>query len=279
MSRKWTGAFLSLLALVSLALVWWLVIASAPAALAGDAVQSGPTPDGLPGESREGGLGSPDISFIESPSPTCSRPVKGTNACYIRWVSLAVSTSPAEYIISMTVSIDGRLRAYYNGFFQNSMSVPYLMAPSGFRVDCGLPGSGGNPALGQDYTYVIRARDTLGLNATNTGTVYCPSDLVSIDRLTLEGASKGYVQKGYLFDAAILPDTATLPVTYTWWATDLITQTQVGGLNSSLSLTWNSPGLKTVTIQAKNQSNTMSTSTTIDIRLYQVFLPLIQRRN
>jgi hypothetical protein len=76
----------------------------------------------------------------------------------------------------MTVAIDNRLRANYQGFFQNSMYIPPNLMEPGLRVACGARGTSGNPYLGRAYAYTIRARETGGLRSANYGTVYCPAD-------------------------------------------------------------------------------------------------------
>ncbi len=122
----------------------------------------------------------PAISFIDSPSPTCYLPAPGTGACYIQWEYLSVTTAASSYIISMTVAIDGNLRAYHTGFFQTAMTIPAGMTTPGYKVTCGQPGSGGVPDWGKIYTYQIRARDTAGLSAINYGSVRCPADTVTL---------------------------------------------------------------------------------------------------
>jgi hypothetical protein len=149
-------------------LVWQL-----PAASMADA---NPTNSGLP--QRE--VDAPAISTIDSPSPTCYLPAPGTGTCYIQWEYLSVTAAASSHIISMTVSIDDQLRAYHGGFFQTSMFIPSQMAAPGYRVTCGLPGSGGLPGWGTVYPFQIRARDTAGLPAANFGSVRCPADAVTI---------------------------------------------------------------------------------------------------
>ena len=87
-----------------------------------------------------------------------------------------VSASTSQYIISMTVSIDGQLRAYHAGFFQTSMYIPGDMLRPGFKVACGWRGASGAPELGYSYDYVIRAAETGGLKAANYGRITCPAD-------------------------------------------------------------------------------------------------------
>jgi hypothetical protein len=119
----------------------------------------------------------PDISFIDSPSATCQRSMPGTGQCTIQWTYLNVSASTSQYVISMTVEIDGRLRAYHSGFFQASMYIPGDMYGDGFRVTCGKPDANG---WGNTYAYTLRARETGGLSAANYGSVTCPGDMVSV---------------------------------------------------------------------------------------------------
>lgn len=120
--------------------------------------------------------GAPAISFIDSPTAECYGPLEELDVCYVQWGMLNVSASPSQYIERMTVMIDGRMRAYYGGFFQTSMTVTPSMHPAGFKVRCGTAGAGGNPEFGFQYAYTIRARETGGLTAANYGTAICPAE-------------------------------------------------------------------------------------------------------
>lgn len=137
------------------------------------------TPSSIDAPRREA-PGVPSISFIDSPNAICYRPEEGTGACYILWDYISVSATSPAYIISMTVEIDQRIRAYHAGFFQTSMYIPGDIYGNGFRVNCGLPGTSGTATLGKTYNYVIRARETGGLGSTNYGSVACPADTVKI---------------------------------------------------------------------------------------------------
>ena len=180
-SRKWISALAGLLALAGLAIAWGTIIervaAGPPVALVAMATREGPQP---PRREIQGESESPTISFIDNPTATCYRPIAGAGECYIQWNYLSVAASSPSYIISMTVSIDGRLRANHSGFFQTSMFVPGDMYDPGFRVTCGLPGAGGVAGMGNTYSYIIRARETSGLAAANYGSVTCPADVVQV---------------------------------------------------------------------------------------------------
>ncbi len=151
-------------------LVWELPTAAA----------AGPAGPPQPGRERTADPGAPAISFIESPNPTCTRPVAGTGICYIEFGYLYVTAATNNYILSMTVTIDDRLRAYHGGFFQSTMFIPSDMTAPGYRVSCGAPGSAGRPDMGRSHSYIIRARESGGLSAANYGSVTCPADVVRL---------------------------------------------------------------------------------------------------
>lgn len=171
MSRKWLSLAMVVLTVTALAVAVNVLAARAAKGLAPVVVVEETA------EARreiQSEIDSPTISFIDSPSATCYRASVGT--CYIEWSYLSVSASASQYIISMTVSIDDRIRAYHAGFFQNSMYIPGNMLEPGFKVACGWPGASSVPELGYTHNYVIRAAETGGLKAANYGTVTCPAD-------------------------------------------------------------------------------------------------------
>jgi hypothetical protein len=143
------------------------------------ALAAGPATQDPGGESHretDAVPGIPSISFIDSPTAACYGPLAEINTCYIQWSSLQVSATSPQYIERMTVTIDGRVRAVYSGFFQTSMTVPPGMQKEGFKVACGIAGASGDPESGFNYSYSVKARETGGLTASNFGTAVCPAD-------------------------------------------------------------------------------------------------------
>ena len=124
---------------------------------------------------RVEGTDTPQISFIDSPTAGCYQPDPAADICWINWYYLSVGADP-NYMICMEVTLNniGKV-SHYQGFFQTSMYVPYNMSDRGYRVACGALGAGGDPALGNSYTYTIRAKDSNNLRSANYGTVYCPA--------------------------------------------------------------------------------------------------------
>jgi hypothetical protein len=261
MSRKLIGAFTILIALVVLGAAWWGVVEAANSAQ----VEETPPAPAQPVRQGFGEPEAPDISFIDSPTAQCYQPEQHKDACYIQWQYLYVSASTSQYIISMTVAIDGDLRAYHGGFFQTDMYVPQEMLSPGFKVPCGVLGSGGNPKLGMSYAYTIRARETGGLKAANYGSVTCPADIVPPGSIRLEGPDGGLPGVDYSFTALVEPVTTTLPLTYTWTVSDQSGITVTSGLSDTQNLTWNTTGLKQVSVQAANLAGSVTVTRTIEI--------------
>jgi hypothetical protein len=221
---------------------------------------------------NQGIVDSPDISTIDNPTPSCMLPKRGTDICYLSWPYLSVNAD-TNYMITMTVGIDGKSRARFNGFFQNSMYVPSEMLS--FRVACGVAGTGGDPDWGLSHSYVIRARDSAGLKSSNTGTVYCPADQVSLITATLSGPDTGLPWQDYTFSVESAPITATMPVTYNWQVSGYPELVDVGGLNIDRTFTWNSIGTKSLQVTIDNPASSLVLSRTIQIHPYYINLPLL----
>jgi hypothetical protein len=167
------GIAILVAAALLLALGWAVIDRST--ALATVEGQTPPTGDG-PHPERDARPDAPAISFIDSQTPACFQLDYQRDYCQIEFNYMYVTASTNQYIISMSLRIDNRIRGYYNGFFQNYMYIPSDMhGRDGFTVRCGPLGSGGNPYLGKAYSYTIRARETGGLSSANYGTVFCPA--------------------------------------------------------------------------------------------------------
>ena len=115
------------------------------------------------------------ISFIDSPDVYCYQPNPAKNICHINWGYIQVYAGAPQYMIYVTILINGRLVAKNHGFFQTSMYIPASMNGQGFMVACGKLGVGGDPEMGQAYSWELHAEETGGLKSANYGTVRCPA--------------------------------------------------------------------------------------------------------
>ena len=165
---------LVIFALLAGLLLAWGVVQAAPWLMASPdshASLAVATPEHLPEEPADV---SPNISFIDSPTASCVLPRRNTGICLMTWSYMYADASP-NYIITMTVGIDGKARGNYSGFFQTGMYVPSELMT--FNVPCGAPGTSGDPNYGQNHIYELHARNSTGLVAVNNGTVACPADI------------------------------------------------------------------------------------------------------
>ncbi|MEZ4734863.1 MAG: S8 family serine peptidase [Caldilineaceae bacterium] len=76
--------------------------------------------------------------------------------------------------------------------------------------------------------------------------------------LTITGPTTGSVGLAYAFTASLTPLTVTVPVTYSWQATDFAAQVQSAGQSSAMTFTWSTPGAKVITVTATNEGGTVS---------------------
>jgi len=83
---------------------------------------------------------------------------------------------------------------------------------------------------------------------------YGPPPCYEATGVTIAGPTQGITDTDYTFEADITPVTATLPITYTWEATD---QSSTSGATASALYTWPTPGVKTVTVTVENCGSTI----------------------
>ena len=85
--------------------------------------------------------------------------------------------------------------------------------------------------------------------ASATATVNIPPS-----NATIAGPTTGIVQTSYTFTATVSPDTATLPITYTWQATGQSPMTHTSSLTVTdiVTFTWPAPGTQAITATVTN---------------------------
>jgi hypothetical protein len=110
-------------------------------------------------------------------------------------------------------------------------------------------------------TITVTARNPLGVvTATHAFAVGIPPEHVEIN-----GRTTGVIGAGYTFMAAVSPETAMLPLTYVWQATEQSPVTHTGGLDDDIVFVWDTPGFKTITVTVSNVGGTANASHTITI--------------
>lgn len=95
----------------------------------------------------------------------------------------------------------------------------------------------------------------------------------------LTGPESGMTNTPYTFTATISPTSASVPITYTFEASDGLgptsgTFTHTNPINWR-NVSWSMPGAKTVTVTAQNAEGTYTDTHSIEIESGTVFLPLV----
>ncbi|MEZ4767684.1 MAG: hypothetical protein R2844_04585 [Caldilineales bacterium] len=123
----------------------------------------------------------------------------------------------------------------------------------------------------------------MGQNSFERIKPYLPVNLNAPATVAINGPAIGVVNRDYTFTATTTPGYVSVPLTYTWQATDLATLEVVGGISDARTLRWQRPGLKGVKVTVANPAGTVSTTqylyvypNTGQIRVVQLPLVLYQ---
>ncbi len=97
--------------------------------------------------------------------------------------------------------------------------------------------------------------------------------------ITLTGADMGFVGQTYSFTAMVEPISTTLPITFTWQASDQLPIVHTGGLTDTVTFTWDEVGTQTITVTAMNSVGFQTAITQITIFSAQnsIFMPMMMR--
>lgn len=96
--------------------------------------------------------------------------------------------------------------------------------------------------------------------------------------ITLSGPEEGKVNIEYAFTALLEPISPTLPLTYTWTASEQAPVSHVSSqLSDTISYTWSITGLKTLMVVAESVSQTLTATHQIELSKHFVYLPLIAK--
>jgi hypothetical protein len=116
---------------------------------------------------------SPESITLTLSNPTCHQVKSNTGTCYINLRTLS-ATSDDPTFTHVEIAIDGKVRAYYSAFFEESVYASYAMLGNGLEVTCGLPNAGGDPKSGNIYPVDIIAYLADVPALTDTANVTCP---------------------------------------------------------------------------------------------------------
>ncbi|MBN1874623.1 MAG: PKD domain-containing protein, partial [Anaerolineae bacterium] len=132
------------------------------------------------------------------------------------------------------------------------------------------------------HTAVVTATGACGAPVTATHTVtvevLIPTCPVPLTGVRITGPVTSVIGISYAFTATISPANATMPVTYTWTPTPLLSHLLLSG-QSVVTYTWEEAGDYTITVTAENCGGYKTDARTVHIPAgqHQIYLPLILR--
>ncbi|MCP4514996.1 MAG: hypothetical protein GY824_07190, partial [Delftia sp.] len=122
-----------------------------------------------------------------------------------------------------------------------------------------------NLPYSRTLTFTLYGQDKLG-NPLIPGLVpstwsFSTAPAKPVEAVALDGPAQGVVNSAYSFEAAVGPLTTSLPITYVWQASgqDPLTYT-LDALHDAISLSWDAPGLKSVSVRAVNAGGAASSA-------------------
>lgn len=107
--------------------------------------------------------------------------------------------------------------------------------------------------------------DAGGLSAQKAEASFSFPDQSPPQSVAISGPTSGNVNTPYTFLATVSPPTATLPIAYVWRATDQNPVSTVGGLTSTVTYTWTTPGPRAIVVTATNPVGAAAASHAINI--------------
>src|SRR5690606_13174014 len=105
-------------------------------------------------------------------------------------------------------------------------------------------------------TITVTAENATGRAVDVYQVAITPSPVAGVG---IRGPTTGRMSNQVLFTADALPMTATLPISYTWQASEQTPVAGTGGLSNTVGFVWTTPGTKTITVTAHNVAGTAST--------------------
>ena len=109
-------------------------------------------------------------------NPACVQALANAGTCYLIIRSINASASDSSFT-GLDISIDGKVRARIQTFFETTAYATDRMFGRGFLVTCGRSNAGGDPNYGRQYRVDYKGYlfGSTAPAASGTASVYCPA--------------------------------------------------------------------------------------------------------
>ena len=111
---------------------------------------------------------------VSMSNPSCFQVLPANGACSIQIDNLTASGSDPSFA-RVEMLVNGKLRVYMAGFFEDSANLTSQMIPGGLMVSCGRLNESGLPYFGRAYTVTVNAYMADNTSATDSVVVLCPA--------------------------------------------------------------------------------------------------------
>jgi hypothetical protein len=127
----------------------------------------------LVGTSGSASTASQDGVALTVSNPYCAQASPPSATCLINVRNISATSSDPNFR-GVQITVNGKTRAFFSNFFENSVFINENMIGNGLQVVCGRPNASGLPNYGLQYKVGISAIVS-GSSATNdTANVNCP---------------------------------------------------------------------------------------------------------
>ena len=115
----------------------------------------------------------PQAVTLTVSDPYCVQDSETAGACLINLRYFYASTSDSSFN-HIEIAINGKVRAYMTGFFENSAYLTYAMLGNGLKVACGGKNASGIPDMGRQYAVTLSGFATGSSPVVDVANVTCP---------------------------------------------------------------------------------------------------------
>ena len=134
--------------------------------------------------------------------------------------------------------------------------------------------STGIHSFGEDVNGELYVVGSGAVTRLTSATTLTPVHVTSV---AISGNTQGASGLPYSFNVQASPIAASLPITYVWRATGQATVTHTVGLTDNVTFTWDSTGVKHITLTASNGSTVLDTHTIDLSEPLRYILPVVMR--